>query len=245
MANNSLQMAYAEINKDKWNHWMYNEHIQDPDLGMQRLITSVFGSLEATGQGLRPYRLQTNRKKAVFYGYTTADASALKRCVQVYADPMVASILSADTIMCKPMPDDWNEGDQIGFEIRVRPTYRKNQWDPQERPKEIDCFQAILQDHKPENGPRPQRSEVYGLWLRQRFANQGGALPYSTRLAYFDQVMSYRKPKGKGFRLPTCVMQGNLTVTDVEKFRLLLRKGIGRARGYGYGMLLLRPIIEH
>ena len=37
-------------------------------------------------------------------------------------------------------------------------------------------------------------------------------------------------------------MQGNLTITEPEKFACLLARGVGRHRAYGYGMLLLRPL---
>ena len=36
-------------------------------------------------------------------------------------------------------------------------------------------------------------------------------------------------------------MRGILTITDPIAFAELLKRGVGRHRAYGYGMLLLRP----
>ena len=42
-------------------------------------------------------------------------------------------------------------------------------------------------------------------------------------------------------RKPDVTMQGALTVRDPPQFDALLRRGVGRHRAFGFGMLLLRP----
>ncbi len=38
--------------------------------------------------------------------------------------------------------------------------------------------------------------------------------------------------------------RGTLTVTDLAKFSDVVRKGIGPAKGFGFGLLLLSPVVE-
>jgi CRISPR system Cascade subunit CasE len=40
---------------------------------------------------------------------------------------------------------------------------------------------------------------------------------------------------------PDAVLEGVLEVVDGEAFAALLRRGVGRHRAFGFGMLLLRP----
>jgi CRISPR system Cascade subunit CasE len=37
------------------------------------------------------------------------------------------------------------------------------------------------------------------------------------------------------------MVRGTLTVVDAERFAMLLGRGIGRFRAFGFGMLLLSP----
>lgn len=54
-----------------------------------------------------------------------------------------------------------------------------------------------------------------------------------------------KSPGGSGAREggggPDAVFTGSLTVSDPEAFRVLLARGVGRHRSFGFGMLLLRP----
>ncbi|GHE81823.1 hypothetical protein GCM10019059_44550 [Camelimonas fluminis] len=47
--------------------------------------------------------------------------------------------------------------------------------------------------------------------------------------------------KGRRIEGPDATFHGSLVVTDPEAFTILLARGVGRHRAYGYGMLLLRP----
>ena len=58
----------------------------------------------------------------------------------------------------------------------------------------------------------------------------------------FQRIRAYRKRNAARYSEgPDALMRGELTVTDGTAFACLLKKGIGRHRAYGYGMLLLRP----
>ena len=40
---------------------------------------------------------------------------------------------------------------------------------------------------------------------------------------------------------PQALLEGYLTVQEPDEFTSLLKRGIGRHRAFGYGMILLRP----
>ena len=92
--------------------------------------------------------------------------------------------------------------------------------------------------------PRDMRS-VYAEWLKDLFAQQTGALidPRSVTILSFRKTPKNHKHPDK-YTGPDAVMQGVLTVNDPEAFARLLSKGIGRHKAYGYGMLMIRPVLN-
>jgi CRISPR system Cascade subunit CasE len=54
--------------------------------------------------------------------------------------------------------------------------------------------------------------------------------------------LKVQRPEGKPFSLDVVEFQGVLTVQDRELFFDVLSQGVGRARGYGLGLLSLAPL---
>ncbi len=87
------------------------------------------------------------------------------------------------------------------------------------------------------------REEIYGTWLARELGRSGGAeLDGQPRLTSFKRDQLYRRNAGSGHVLerPNAVMEGHLRVVDAEGFQSVLRRGVGRHRACGFGMLLLR-----
>lgn len=87
------------------------------------------------------------------------------------------------------------------------------------------------------------REEVYGKWLKKELGRDGAAvLDDYPRLASFERDRLYRRNSRSSrlFERPNAVMEGLLRVEDKKAFRTILRRGLGRHRAFGFGMLLLR-----
>ena len=82
------------------------------------------------------------------------------------------------------------------------------------------------------------RQSVYSEWLSERLG--GAASVEHCELAAFQRTRVIRGPTGRP-EGPDAVLHGAMTVGNEDEFRRILRKGVGRHRAYGYGMLLLRP----
>lgn len=88
------------------------------------------------------------------------------------------------------------------------------------------------------------REAVYGAWLAKELGRNSGALLEGLpRLATFTRDRLYRRSGDSRHVLerPNAVMEGLLRVADAQGFRAVVRRGLGRHRAFGFGMLLLRP----
>jgi len=80
-------------------------------------------------------------------------------------------------------------------------------------------------------------------WLLQRTENAGFSVE-ADQLLHDGHIM--QKFSKKGAKAPITISMldydGLLTVTDVDLFRKTLFEGIGRARGFGCGMMMIRKV---
>ena len=149
----------------------------------------------------------------------------------------------------RPMPRAWRAGQRLGFDFRVRPVRRllrdlETSRGRMARGADVDAFLAeALRRHPGEPGGMAgegrTREAVYLDWLAER---PGGAVELDRagrRLAQFRRTGVLRGRSG--LEGPEATIHGTLRVSDPDGFAELLRRGIGRHRTYGYGMLLLRP----
>jgi CRISPR system Cascade subunit CasE len=92
-------------------------------------------------------------------------------------------------------------------------------------------------------------ASTYAEWLRTRaWPATAGAELHTVRVTGWQKPMERHanawRGRGSGrVRLPDVSFAGELIVTDAESFRQLLARGIGRHRAFGYGMLLLSPVL--
>ncbi len=250
----TLQMIRAEINVRDFQRWMGTKRLQDPDHAMHCLLKETLGDLAP-----KPFRLIIPRggARGVLYGYGRADADALRGAANTFADPLQLRALLLSTIDNKPMPTEWQTGQRLGFETRIRPIVRLQQ-DPTRVPpnvqrnfreggmrpgKECDVFLWEAIQHPEKGGMERKREEVYREWLAVRLDRKGGATLDldQTKLVSFQRTRAVRKLHTRHSEGPDAVLRGILTVTDPDSFAKLLADGVGRHRAYGYGMLLLRP----
>lgn len=80
---------------------------------------------------------------------------------------------------------------------------------------------------------------MYRTWLKGRLKD--AATVETFRLVGLHHNGGRRGRGQKQPEGPNAVVQGTLRVNDAEAFDQRIRRGVGRHRAYGYGMLLLRP----
>lgn len=110
-----------------------------------------------------------------------------------------------------------------------------------QKPREVDAFlhQCWRQ------GPKTlvDREDVYRQWLATELGRGGAARLPEARLVRFQRQRLARRDHAEAriarCERPDATFTGILEVTDVDAFAALLRRGLGRHRAFGFGMLLL------
>ena len=142
-----------------------------------------------------------------------------------------------------------SKGDRLMFSLRVNPV-RKTRKDGKQVRYDIvqdlwmKKYKPSVEDGKRENAPnRLQLAEEAGLtWLESRQEQLGFALDKAAPpMAESYEHHKFRK-RGSGRRvtLATLDLRGFLHVTDVPAFERTLFNGIGCAKGFGCGLMLVR-----
>jgi len=203
---------------------------RDADVGyaLHAHLRAVFGELAP-----QPFRhVSTEGRYATVLGYSSAGETEL-----------IDSALSLgwESLATKSMPTPFARGTDLGFEVRVCPVVRKARG-AAHAGKEKDAFLAAL-----DNGQEsPQRETVYQTWLGERFAGvaslRGVGLQSFQRSRFFRRAQADASGlrKGKLVERPDAILGGRLIVEDPTAFDALLRRGVGRHRAFGFGMILLR-----
>ncbi len=250
-ATGTLHMVRARVDAREFRRWMGERRLRDPDHAIHCLLTECFGSPptgehpDNSGLAPKPFRLILPRdgSDGCLYGYVRSDADAMRDMAAACADPLQCRILPLDELHSKPMPETWQAGKRLGFEVRVRPVARRSR-NADERP-EKECDAYLWEALKYPKGEMDRgREQVYAEWLSRQMESRGGACldVERTKLVSFQRVRAYRKARPDRYSEgPDAVMRGELTITDSDAFARLLAGGVGRHRAYGYGMLLLRP----
>ena len=243
-----IHMIRADLDIRAFHRWagsrgLISRNAFDEGFAMHCLLVESFGGLAP-----KPFRViiprDHKRSIGVLYGYSQSVAADLRNAAVTYADPLQAKVLPAARIDSKPMPGFWECGRRLGFEVLIRPIVRRKRCAPSRGHAERDAFQIeadpqLVGRHK---GDRMQRSreEVYRDWLGERLERNGAHLE-AAALKSFQRVRTIRRLGTHATAGPCALMQGTLTIADVAAFAGLLARGVGRHRGYGYGMMLLRP----
>ncbi len=141
-----------------------------------------------------------------------------------------------------------SNGQQLAFSLRVNPVITRR--DAQGR----QCRHDVVMDVKHRTGfnklpvnERPLLNELIqqaGLeWLQKRAEGHGFSLsPDNVLVEGYQQHRASKKGGKKPIRYSTLDFTGRLTVTDTGLFQQTLTKGIGSAKAFGCGLLLVRCV---
>ena len=189
----------------------------------------------------KPFRLLENRQGLRMLGYTDQSIEALADHAQVFAEPDALNVCAWSDAAGKPMPDSWQAGRRLGFEVRACPISRAE--------RERDVYLVSVSRSEAAGTEPPSRPQVYAEWLRRQFEKEGAAKVAANAidLIGFQRMRNQRLARSAGgskhqsIERPDALFTGDLTIDAPDAFARLLARGIGRHRAFGFGMLLLRP----
>ena len=226
-----LYLMRAELDCRNLLRWSAEQRHSDTDRTAHCLMMETFGSENSPNPFV--FKMpQNGQRMGTVLGYTRRDEQELVRAAEQEQRLVHTSVLNPDTIRTVPVPDQWYEGQQVGFEIRIFPTKRSSNRDPVKEEK--DYFLGA-----PEG---MSRSDNYCGWLADRLKRQGALLPNleDMRMTEFSIRRIRRNRTSPWQSGPDATIRGTATVVNPELMLPVLEEGIGRHKGYGYGMLLLR-----
>jgi CRISPR system Cascade subunit CasE len=213
---------------------------EDDDLGyaLHAALAAAFADLAPA-----PFTLvrHPNRPPKLL-AYSNNSAAALRDQAAAFAEPSVTRVLGLADLADKPMPGSFAADRRLGFSLRARPVVRTDRDGDRTRSRERDAFLVAIEPTA--SGAGPSRGEVYQAWLSHRL-DEGGARAEQLVLDGFRLTTTLRRDRARrliGLAGPDASFSGVLTVTDPDRFAALLARGVGRHRGFGFGMLLLRPV---
>ncbi len=140
---------------------------------------------------------------------------------------------------------DIQVGDRLAFKLRVNPTVARP-----DAKGESSKRHDVVMDAKKRMGwkdiPEDQRPtlahvayEAGGCWLRDREQRLGCSIDSDLHV---DGYRSWRQHGRKNIELSMLDFEGNLVVNDRDRLMEALTLGIGRAKGFGCGLLLVRRL---
>jgi CRISPR system Cascade subunit CasE len=203
---------------------------EDETLGytLHAWLTALFGA-----HAPKPFRYFEHRQELL--AYANDDAATLIAHAQAFATPQAWAALDADGVASKPMPTAWRVGQRLRLEVLACPVSRQGK-------EEKDLYLRAL-DRMGDNAPA--RGEVYQAWFERQWAS-AVQLAKVELLGMRARVPLIRRARNGTNRLriverPEALFAADAVITDPERFPILLARGIGRHRAFGYGMVFLAP----
>lgn len=207
----------------------------DDGYRLHTVLTALFGDTAP-----KPFYFRTVGRQVEVLGYTDQGADMLMDKARLFGEPAWVTALEGHlhTKSIPSVPD----GQRLGFRVNVLPTVRtcNNQC---RKGAEVDVWLAA-QLRQPAGSAPLNREVVYNEWFRQAIERQGGVRLESCGLDGLRGMrLARRNQEGAFCRSDQreAVFHGILETTDAVAFRALLRRGVGRHRAFGFGMLRLVP----
>ena len=246
----ALHLVRVPLRIDALARWAgergWRGEVFDEGHALHHLLVETFGP-----EALHGFRMLAAPRagSGSLYLYSPQDADTLRALAERYAGPEHLGVLPLARMESKAMPRAWSAGQRLGFDVRVRPVRRlhrdlETHRGRMARGSEVDAFllEALLRHSGAPGGMAAAgrtREAVYLDWLQERLGGAAELEPSASRQARFRRARIVRG--GRVLQGPDATLHGTLAVSDASRFAALLRRGIGRHRAYGYGMLLLRP----
>ena len=225
-------------------------HAADNGYLVHMTLRELFGQLAPQPFVINKYKGRTLE----ILGYALNPVEEIQKHADTFAYPEKHRLCDWSRLSGKQMPKAWPEGKMLGFELKTCPVKRMaKSGKHHKKGAEVDVFLAKCWEMEDPSIP-VDRYAVYREWLSDAFSRQSGARLEQKSL----EIISFRKARlvrrtqkpstgsengRKAIVLdkPEVTFKGRLTISDPKGFAQMLRKGIGRHKAFGYGMLLLKP----
>lgn len=143
-----------------------------------------------------------------------------------------------DCFGTKEIPDKFFEHRRYRFSLLANPT--KKVIDPN-KPKVVRPDGRIDRNKNSKRVPVTKREDLV-VWMQRKAEKGGFAInPDSLRTIPRGREFFHKDGVSHGTH-SAVVFQGELTVTDPAQFRATVAAGIGSAKAFGFGLLVLAPI---
>jgi CRISPR system Cascade subunit CasE len=140
----------------------------------------------------------------------------------------------------KPFRPQVREGDRLAFALRANPVVTRN---GKRHDVVMDAKRRLDEREVPREtwSPQAQLVQEHGAaWLERREGTLGAALEAGSVRVDRYQIHRFPKPSGSRVQLATCDFEGILRVTDPQRLLAAIESGIGPAKGFGCGLMLIR-----
>ncbi|QCF27511.1 type I-E CRISPR-associated protein Cas6/Cse3/CasE [Hydrocarboniclastica marina] len=151
----------------------------------------------------------------------------------------VPGLLQAET---KALSPNLKTGDRLAFRLRANPTVARKQQGRERSVRhdvlmdaKVQCQRAQITDPAE---VQARTEHAASTWLLNRGATGGFELTAQPQVSGYRQHFIQRK--NREIRFSSVDYEGVLTVTNPEQFLNVLAHGLGRSRGFGCGLMLVR-----
>lgn len=214
-----------------------SDGLADERFLIKMLMTEIF-----PGVSPRPWRVQSfdGSGETMVLGYTIADQDRLRELAEM-AMPELVRAVPAESIYARPMRR-FRPGERLQAHLTFCPTVRPNLEDGS-RP-EIDAWVWEARHAAAEKRDPRLREAVYSA-LAVRRLERAAAVRRVAVTAWRLARLARKNREGEIGALPDLLpladVVAEIEVSDPVALDALVSGGIGRAKAYGCGMLLLRP----
>jgi CRISPR system Cascade subunit CasE len=139
------------------------------------------------------------------------------------------------TLETKPYAPQFTIGDRLAFSLRASPS-RSLRTPGAGRGRRIDPFAGLDADATPS-----RRNALALEWLFARATRLGGEVDRMKCRAERLHHLRIPRPAAAPIQVPVVDYSGVLEVTDPDALTQAVRAGVGRAKAFGCGLLLVRP----
>jgi len=131
-------------------------------------------------------------------------------------------------------------GDIFEFMLRLNPTVKR-------KGRRHDIVMDALSNQKEKGENRPTRIEIAEEegknWLKKRESKIGiEFLSDTIRVDSYQQYQFRKTEKNQYVKISSIDFSGLLKVVEPESLITLLYHGIGPGKGYGFGLMLIKPV---
>lgn len=143
-------------------------------------------------------------------------------------------------VQIKPFAPKLQTGQHLAFSIRINPVVKRR--DEAGRQQRHDLVMDIRKNEPASAATQAERVQLAARhWLAARQAQHGFELADDTVIAEAYRQWRFAGKSGNRIQFSSIDCSGRLVVTDAGLFESALMKGIGPAKAFGCGLLLIRP----